>query len=196
MIFAGTLYDVKYPRISRNNLIALTSLIALGIIILLRNLPFFSGSRLLYFIVPILLVFPILRFYAWFSIEEHSKTELGPIIFSPDGLIFDREKIAWDSITKITVMLIDFKRNYEDKGRANYSNNRSAGVRNKLIVEVNGSEIIRGNLFLSSQQDMDLLKRVLWEVVEKNRLPLAIAKSLINPESYEEHQQVKRLSRL
>lgn len=193
MNFTGTVYNLKLPKFSDNNIIALTALIVFVIICLLHyshliyNEKFINATT-----IVCLAVFPALRFYALFNIEQLTTSELGTITITADSFVYNERQYPWTSITDATMNLVDYRYKFEFKGTANFSNNRSAGLRNEIIIEVDKLEIVRGNLYLDSREDMDALKSVLWKAVETNKMLLSIAKRLVNPENYQEHQRLKQ----
>ncbi len=193
MAFTGTLFIIKGPRVSVNNIIALIAFISIVFVIVVQCFVLGHSDVGNYVIILGLCVFPILRFYALFSTEEVSMTAIGEIIIHAEGIVFSGKQHQWKTLTDADVSLGDYKNKFEYKGAGNFSNNRSAGIRNEIFLKFNHTEMIKGNLLLGSQEEMINLKNILWQVIEKNKLPLGLAKKIVNPESFQEHQRLKDL---
>jgi len=135
--------------------------------------------------------YPVLRFIAFFSKVPHIKKHEGYIGINPESILWNQDSILWDNINKINIEYTDFNdRITVSKG--DWINNRmSPGLGNKIEITLTNSKEYKSNLYLESRESIQLLNKVLWEVVKQNNIPYENAKRMVYPKTYKEHQELK-----
>jgi hypothetical protein len=118
--------------------------------------------------------------------------ELGEISVDVEKILINGKLLKWNNIVDISMTLHDYKGNFVWKGKWNFSNNLSAGIRNEVVIKISEAEIIKGNLLFHSRENLEKMKLILWSAIESNNLPFRLGKQLINPKSYDEYQKLKK----
>lgn len=137
----------------------------------------------------------LLFYYYNFETEkEHTKRDIGEIIFTPDNLIWNDEQLNWSEITVHKLHCKDYKgKQWKErlKSRGFLMHTKSSGLSNKIEFSYK-EQMYQANFLIESKKDSVYLKNLLWEILKNNRLAHEQAKRIINPANYKEHQKIKK----
>lgn len=125
---------------------------------------------------------------SFFSKYEHEKELSGEIHFTLNGIKWCDIEIKWNQIDSIVLSMdeVDFTHRFD----FTTSNNISDGI-NRIEVETIEGQSFRGWYLLPNLRSKLLLEKLLEESIFKNNVSYKIAKSILNPSTYKEHQLLK-----
>jgi hypothetical protein len=188
--------NVKRPKFSKLEKTGYPIFISVVLIILGDIVGLYSSNQKLdLFIVIAFFAFIFSKLYCFFSEEEHEKELIGEIKIDNRAITWANQIIEWNKIDKIDFTYDDYKYKYINQYKGGLKKNRSAGINNELIVVTLNGERFSGNMFLSSQDEIDRLRIKLWEVIKANKLPIENARKIVKPKNNEENQKLKKYCR-
>lgn len=135
-----------------------------------------------------LILSQLVEVISFFSKYEHSKGQLTKLKIQETHIIWNNTVIKWSEI-------IDFKIGYNEIDnelniKLGPKNNKSDGMNTISIITEHGKEY-NGHYHIKSDYDLNKLKDLLWDCIVKNKINYNIAKNIVKPESYKEHQNLK-----
>lgn len=167
---------------------------ALGIVALLVwwRLDSLDENALMYAVIILAVLFLLAKTVggiSFFSKYEHTKEYLGDLRISASEINWHGEAILWTEVSDIQI------RDDEIEGKREWGNgpqnNLSDGI-NKIELTVQNGKTYKGWYQLSNKHELQDLKAVFLEAIILNKLDYQLAKKLMKPASYQEHQELKQ----
>ncbi len=125
----------------------------------------------------------------WFKYES-LKEPYGVLKIGTQNLCWHDEVIAWSQIESVQINYGEVEGKI-DFGQSSFQNNRSDGI-NQISIRSKGGQIYQGWYKINPEQKKELLD-LLQQAILSNNLDYNLAKSLLKPSNYQEHQQLKKL---
>ena len=193
MFYTEIYNKVKRPNFSKLEKTGYPIFISVVLIILGDIIGLYSSNQKLdLFIVIAFIAFFFTKLYCFFGEEEHEKELIGELKIDNKAIIWANQVIEWNKINNIHLTYDDYKYKYINQYKRGLKKNRSAGVNNELTLVTVDGERYSGNMFLSSEGEIDKLRIKLWEVIKANKLPLENARKMIKAKDDEENQKLKK----
>lgn len=125
---------------------------------------------------------------SFFSKYESVKGKKGELAINEMGIVWNGEMIDWESIADISIQYneIDNKHNWDLSPK----NNVSDGL-NQIKLKTKSGLNLNGYYKLNNYDQMQMLKELLRKCIFKNQLSYDLAKKIIQPKSYEDHQLLR-----
>ena len=126
---------------------------------------------------------------SFFSKYETIKGQKGELAIDELGIVWKGKKIDWKSIVDINIQSneIDNKHKWDQSPK----NNVSDGL-NLIEIRTSKGQQLGGYYKLMNEYEVEKLKDLLKRCVFKNQLKYDIAKKIIQPKNYKEHQLLKQ----
>lgn len=160
------------------------------IVLLLRN--FLEGKILNYVgltLFGLFILSQLVELKSFFSIYESKKGEKGNLEFNKNGIKWNGKKIDWNSIKVFEIEYNEINNNH--KWDIGPKNNISDGL-NRIKIQTKNSQNFNGHYQLKSENEKHILTKLLRECVFTNQLKYELAKNIIQPKNYKEHQLLKQ----
>jgi hypothetical protein len=152
-------------------------------------IPFERWQLGIFLLIFFMVILFFLNIRGFFSKYEHSKGQKKKLVLIETHVEWDGNKIEWKQV-------IDFNINYieiENKQgwHSGPKNNVSDGFNAIYIKSIDGQEF-RGHYLLDSPQKEIIIKDLLLKSVFANQLDYNVAKKIVQPKNYKEHQELKQ----
>lgn len=139
--------------------------------------------------VGLLIMSQFVRMISFFSKYESVKGEKGQLSINEVEISWNKKKIYWESIVDISIQYneIDNKHQFDFSPQ----NNVSDGL-NRISLETKSGLKLIGYYKLKNHNQLQMLQELLQKCIHKNQLSYDLAKKIIQPENYREHQLLKK----
>ena len=148
------------------------------------------------FVVVLICLLAIIIFKGIKSYFEYEILETqgeGDLKIDSDTICFNDTSINWQDVKVILFHRIDYegRRITENKGRNQYR--LSIGVGNTITVETHQGDKSEYHFKINSLDEFQFLENFVWDLVESKSFALDIAKGIVTPKNYQEHQKLKSI---
>ena len=126
---------------------------------------------------------------SFFSKYESTKGERGKLTVAKNGVIWDSKHINWKNITDMNISTNEIDNQH--KWDYSHKNNVSDGL-NLIEIKTNRGENFKGHYKLTSKDQLIILEDLLLESILTNGLNYEVARKIVKPNSYQEHQLLKK----
>lgn len=160
-------------------------------LIILVNISYITKEILQYvtlIMVGLFLLSQFVKLKSFFSKYKSVKGKKGELAINEMGIVWNGEMIDWESIADISIQYneIDNKHNWDLSPK----NNVSDGL-NQIKLKTKSGLYLNGYYKLNNDDQMQMLKELLRKCIFKNQLSYDLAKKIIQPKSYEDHQLLR-----
>lgn len=150
-----------------------------------------NDSLLHYFsltMVGLFMLYQLVGIKSFFSKYEHTKGEKGSLGFSETAIIWNGNEIRWNEIIDIEIQY--FEIDNQQSWDSGPNNNVSDGF-NPISIKTK-EKTFHGHYHISNVLKLSNLQDLLLNCILKNHLSYEIAKKIVQPKNYKEHQELKQ----
>lgn len=187
------LYE-DYEEKHSNWVIGLLLLICILLISNLLLVDILDNGQLqwLYLIIGLVyVIYFVSRFFHFYSKTSHSKGQKKILEIQELGIFWDKILIRWHDLHDFQAddEEVEMKRDWL---RFELGNSLSDGFNKIQIISKDGIKYL-GHYLLTSKLQKDALREQLKTYAIKHQLPYELAKKIVKPANYQEHQDLKNL---
>jgi hypothetical protein len=181
--------DYKIKNWNLNMKVSMFVLCFILVFFLIRD--YLDSYLLHYFSLTLLGLFilsQLVELKSFFSKYEHEKGEKGSLKFSETEIMWNGNEIRWNEIIDFEIQYFEIENQH--KWDLGFDNNVSDGF-NLISIKTKENKF-HGYYLIKNAYDLKYLQDLLWNCILKNHLSYEIAKKILQPNSYKEHQELKQ----
>jgi hypothetical protein len=108
------------------------------------------------------------------------------------SVFFNDIEIKYKDIKLITIKTNDYYGNRISRPKGDNRPQLSLGFDNKIMVVTGNGDSFDFQFELKSKDEYQSFKKLLWEIAKTGIFSLENAKTMVNPENYKAHQELKK----
>jgi hypothetical protein len=132
------------------------------------------------------------KLYKLFTYQKLVFDEAGILKMDNSAVFFNDIEIKWRDVKEIKIEINDYYGMRIFRRRGDNRHSLSIGLNNIIILLTDQGPSYYYFIQLNSKEELNLLKKTLWDLVKSSTFSIENAKSIIHPQSYREFQDLKK----